>query len=112
MKPQWRILGGGAPLRSKIFSISCSFGEDLAKSYVGDPPPPPRVGAPFYGESRFRPWTCFETKFSCSTFPIAIKRSKMLFRSKNRKNINNLSPSLEIAPLMENFDSGLDFPHR
>ena len=50
--------------------------------------------------------------FLARHFPFAIKRSKMLFRSKNRKNINNMSPSLEIAPLMENFDSGLDFPHR
>ena len=30
--------GRGAPLRSKMFSISCSFRENLAKSYVGTPP--------------------------------------------------------------------------
>ena len=29
------------PLRPKIFSISCSFSQNLAKSYVGATPPPP-----------------------------------------------------------------------
>ena len=29
---------GGAPLRPKIFLISCSFSENLTKSYVGAPP--------------------------------------------------------------------------
>ena len=50
-------LGGGAPgaapLRPKIFSNSCSFSQNLAKSYVGAPR---RVGAPSYGESWIRPW--------------------------------------------------------
>ena len=35
-----------APLDVQILSISCSFGENLAKSYVGAPW---RVGAPTYG---------------------------------------------------------------
>ena len=45
-------LGGPAraPLRHKIFSISCSFSQNLAKSYVGAPPPegwrPPPTGNP------------------------------------------------------------------
>ena len=47
-------LGGGAPgarppLQSKIFSISCSFLENLTKSYVGAPPrglAPPPTGNP------------------------------------------------------------------
>ena len=49
---QWRIWGGapGAPpLRPKIFSISCSFSENLTKSYVGAPPrgsAPPPTGNP------------------------------------------------------------------
>ena len=35
IKPaQWRIYGGGA-LPPKIFSISCSFSQNLANSYVG-----------------------------------------------------------------------------
>ena len=38
---QWRIKGGRARraplLRPKIFSISCSFSQNLAKSYVGAP---------------------------------------------------------------------------
>ena len=42
------------PLRPKIFLISCSFSQNLAKSYVGAPPPPPRVGATSYGKS----WIC------------------------------------------------------
>ena len=46
--------GGGAPLRPKIFSISCSFSENLTKSYVGAPPQ--RVGAPSYRESWIRTW--------------------------------------------------------
>ena len=42
-------LGGAAPLRPKIFSISCSFSENLTKSYVGAPPrgsAPPPTGNP------------------------------------------------------------------
>ena len=31
---------GGGPLWPKIFSISCSFSQNLAKAYVGAPPPP------------------------------------------------------------------------
>ena len=31
---------GRAPLRPKIFWFSCSFSENLTKSYVGAPPPP------------------------------------------------------------------------
>ena len=38
---------GAPPLRPKIFSISCSFWERFAKSYVG---------APSYWESWIRPW--------------------------------------------------------
>ena len=37
------------PLRPKIFSISCSFSQNLAKSYVGAPPrrlAPPPTGNP------------------------------------------------------------------
>ena len=54
-------LGGrsGRLLRPEIFSISCSFSENLANSYVGafPPPLPPRtVGAPSYGEFWIRPW--------------------------------------------------------
>ena len=45
---QWRIQGG------RPFSISCSFWENLTKSYVGAPPR--RVGAPSYRESWIRPW--------------------------------------------------------
>ena len=41
---------GGAPLRPKIVSISCSFLQNLAKSYVGAPLPiglaPPPTGNP------------------------------------------------------------------
>ena len=40
---------GGAP-----FSISCSFSENLAKSYVGAPPQ--KGWYPSYGESWIRPW--------------------------------------------------------
>ena len=36
------------PPRVQILSISCSFWENLAKSYVGTPPP--RVGAPTLGK--------------------------------------------------------------
>ena len=46
----WRV----PPLRPKIFSISCSLSWNLAKSYVGAPPP--RVGTPSYGKSWIRPW--------------------------------------------------------
>ena len=42
-----------APLRPKIFLISCSFWEILTKSYVGAPP---RMVAPSYRESWIRPW--------------------------------------------------------
>ena len=43
------ISSGGfrGPLRPKMLSISCSFSQNLAKSYVG---------APSYGESWIRPW--------------------------------------------------------
>ena len=34
------------PPGAQILSISCSFREKLAKSYVGGPPPPRGVGAP------------------------------------------------------------------
>ena len=41
---------GGArddfPLRAQILSISCSFWEILAKSYVGVPPPPGELAPP------------------------------------------------------------------
>ena len=40
-------------LRPNIFSISCSFSEILAKSYVGIPTP--RGGTDFYEESWIRP---------------------------------------------------------
>ena len=40
------------PLRAKIFLISCSFSQNLAKSYVGAPP---RPGAPSYGKCWIRP---------------------------------------------------------
>ena len=63
-------LGGGAPgarplpLRPKIFSISCSFSQNLAKSYVGVPPPgglaPPPTGnpgsAPDLEYPTYEPW--------------------------------------------------------
>ena len=45
--------GAPPPLRPKIFSISCSFLENLTYSYVGAPR---RVGAPSYRESWIRPW--------------------------------------------------------
>ena len=41
-KGQWRIQGAPpvcAPLRTKIFLISCSFWENPANLYVGAPPP-------------------------------------------------------------------------
>ena len=38
LQGQWRIQGG-APLRTKIFLISCSFFENPANFYVGAPPP-------------------------------------------------------------------------
>ena len=44
---------GDGPLRPKIFSISCSFSQNLAKSYVGTPPEGWR---PSKGESWIRPW--------------------------------------------------------
>ena len=47
---QWRIQG--VSLRPKIISISCSFSENLAKSYVGAHPT--RIGAPSYRESWIR----------------------------------------------------------
>ena len=37
------------PLGTQILSISCSFWENLAKLYVGTPPPPRGVGAPSLG---------------------------------------------------------------
>ena len=46
-------LRGGAPLRPKIFSISCSFSQNLAKYNMLAPPR--RVGAPSYGVSWIRP---------------------------------------------------------
>ena len=52
---QWRIHERPLPL-PKFFSISCSFSENLAKSYVGDPPPPGGWDAPSYGESSIRHW--------------------------------------------------------
>ena len=45
----------GTPHRVQILSISCSFWENLAKSYVGVPPPR-RVGAPSSGKSWIRHW--------------------------------------------------------
>ena len=45
--------GARSPLRTKIFSISCTFSENLAKSYVGAPLEGWR---PSYGESWIRPW--------------------------------------------------------
>ena len=42
------------PFWSKIFSISCSFSEILANSYVGASPWV--VGTPSYGKSWIRPW--------------------------------------------------------
>ena len=41
------------PAPPKMFSISCSFSENLVKSYVGAPR---RIGGPSYGESWIRPW--------------------------------------------------------
>ena len=52
---QWRIyivkFWTCAPPGIRILSISCSFWENLAKSYVGTPP---RVGAPSSGKSWIR----------------------------------------------------------
>ena len=53
-------LRGGAgdarpPLGAQILSISCSFWENLAKSYVGAPPW--GVGAPSSGKSWIRHWS-------------------------------------------------------
>ena len=52
-----------APLRPKIFSISCSFSQNLAKSYVGVPPgglaPPPTGNpgsAPDLEYPTYEPW--------------------------------------------------------
>ena len=45
----------GPPPRPKIFSISCSFSQNLAKLCVGTPLPQ-RVSAPSYVESWIRPW--------------------------------------------------------
>ena len=46
---RWGRIRCAPPLRSKIFSISCSFSENLTKSYVGTPPrglAPPPTGNP------------------------------------------------------------------
>ena len=43
--------------QTKIFSISCSYSENLIKLYVGAPHC--RVGAPSYGKSWIRPWYCY-----------------------------------------------------
>ena len=45
-----RLDSSGAP---KNFSISCSFLENLAKWYVGAPPP--RMGSPHMGNARYAP---------------------------------------------------------
>ena len=50
-----------APLWPKIFLISCSFLENLTKSYVGAPQ---RVGAPSYRESWIRPCYCLNFVFN------------------------------------------------
>ena len=55
------------PLRTKIFLISCSFGENLANLYVGGPL---GLGAPSYGESCIRPcselwWGKAPSLFNC-----------------------------------------------
>ena len=49
-----KILDARPPLEVQILSISCSFWENLAKSYVGAPPW--RVGAPSSGKSWIRHW--------------------------------------------------------
>ena len=58
---QWRIYivkfwTRAPPLGVQILSISCSFREKLAKSYVGAPPW--GVGAPSSGKSWIRHWGC------------------------------------------------------
>ena len=52
-------LRGGAPLRTKMFSISCSFSENLAKSYVGAPPPPGGLAPPPTGNPGSAPGQTF-----------------------------------------------------
>ena len=67
--------GRAPPPWPKIFSISCSFSQNLAKSYVGAPPPW-RVGAPSYGESWIRPWLRNLKRiegFTCSDRTISAK---------------------------------------
>ena len=55
------LRGGARGMRApgvQILSISCSFWGNLAKSYVGAPPPPWRVGAPTSEKSWIRHWLC------------------------------------------------------
>ena len=53
----------GARLRSKFLSIPCSFLENLAKSYVGTPPP--EGGRPLLWKMLDPPLSRRENRFSC-----------------------------------------------
>ena len=58
-------VGRASPLGVQILSISCSFWENLAKSYVGAPPPHRRVGARTLEKSWIRHWCRTQEVFSC-----------------------------------------------
>ena len=67
------------PLWPKIFSISCSFSENLAKSYNGAPV---RVGVPSYGDSWIRPWNNSQWRQPCQR---NIRESiRLVFTSRQR----------------------------
>ena len=64
---------GAPPLGAQILSISCSFRENLAKSYVGAPPPR-GVGAPT-GEILDPPLQC-----TCIVKPLQMSDSLMFLQ--------------------------------
>ena len=97
----------GPPLRPKNFSISCSFLENLAKSYVGTPPSPGELASPPTGNPGSTPdrgilkevvigdgfhctaWTRFETR--CCKI-----RNNVVEFKKGNKNYKSPLPLLAI----------------
>ena len=99
------------PLRFKIFSISCSFSENLAKSYIGAPLQ--RVGPPSQGESWNRPWLC-QTLFGFHHFRslrTVCDRSVMLsltyWGEKCQKSQNVLKQNIPFPQSLKNWNFSL-----
>ena len=100
LRKQWRIyklkVWSRHPRRVKILSISCSFGDILAKSYVGTPR---KVGAPTEGKSWIRHCQGSDPNGSQNANNLPVNVDRKVLRNSERNNCLQCKFQISCPPL-------------